>query len=321
MRGYEYITICKREPVLSPPVILFILDVYDLEEIELLKEPFQEVYDSKIADAAHIKEIVKVSDRVLTALFTWSIFADRLDHFIETFLPLKPERKDAIFYEIYNSLSIRGYRKLKDRFTQKFLDYQLDMLQDKTLLFLLNREINSLTDLFLKVYCDERFDRNNFTFQSFINNRVNTSLYRELYLTSADVELINSLYVASKNNLHIDIDIINKLRIENIKDLLNLNNKYLISDISLSKNSVLSLTSETLDLYMKRLQEESAFYGIHSRTVSKILEFINPEVLTDELVKKYYPKFFSSSRSLFVEKILMPRYSLKDMLKILEGSV
>jgi hypothetical protein len=321
MRAYEYIEMCKRQDELSHLIIGAIVDVYDIEEIDMLKELFQQVYDTKIADMASLKESIKAISnpyRIMFALFLWSIFADRLDHYLENFLPLREDRKNSILSEILGSINIRTYRRLKDRFTLKFLDCQLDILQERTSLFLLNREINSLTDIFLKVYCDKRFDSDSSTFQSFINNAVHGSIFRELVLTQLDVQLINNLYLGTKGNLHIDIDVINKFKISDIQDVLDLGKYYRISDITLTKNAVSKFTSETLDKYMNRIQEESSV-GFRTHTTSKIIEFIEPEVLTDELVKKYYTKFFSDARSVFVERILMPRYSLKDMIKLLEG--
>ena len=321
--GYQAcLTICKREPVLWADLLIGILDAHDFDGIELFKESFQEIYDSKIADAIHIKEIIQTNNSqyklVTTALFMWSILADRLDHFLETFLPIRQHSVQTNFYEINKLLmfNVKKYHKLKDRFTQKFLDYQFDMSGIDTNLFLFNKEINSLSDLYFKIFCNNSFNKGHLTFTSFVNSRINGAFFRELCLTSTCVKLINDLYTHSNC---IDIDIINKLKIIKIEDILNLTNKYSIFDISLTRKSALIFTSDTLDLYLKRIPENNGTATYHGYNLHKIIDFVSPEVLTDELVKKYYSKFFYHSRSGFIEKVLMARYTLKDLIKILEG--
>lgn len=317
------LTVCKREPVLWANLLIGILDTHNFDDIELFKESFQEIYDGKIADAIHIKEMIETNSSqyklVITSLFMWSILADRLDHFLETFLPIRQDRVRTNFYEINQVLvsNISRFRKLKDRFTQKFLDYQFDMSTGDINLFLFNKEINSLSDLYTKIFCNKRFSKgDHLTFTSFINNRMNSTFFRELYLTSACVKLINDLYTDINC---IDIEIINKLKIANIEDLLNLTDKYLIFDISLSSSTASLFTTDTLNLYLKRVPKRTNGPTYHGFNLHKIIDFVSPDVLTEELVKKYYSQFFYHARSNFIEKVLMPRYALKDLIKILEG--
>lgn len=315
--------------------LLLSLDKTDTMQIEQLKELYfkkikiDEIIDMLLETKDGEHKFIKIP-RAIKSIFTISVITDNLNHlceWIKTSSKLDLQIKALVMQDIYNELQSNSffYRAYRDRFHRDFIDFQLEMFKNINAagfkkfrlkdIWFVNQDINSLKDL-LNIFNQENFPSQDvkFSFIEFLNSaNLHKGVIRYIPLSKDNIKIINQF-----NHL-IHPDIINKMPIENISDILKLKIDYCISNIDLNSDTIRSLDTETLDKYLQRISSE-LLLGYHPSFFG-ILHEIPHSVFTEDLIKKYFRFLYSLQPVYFIRDYLQNRFHFKTMIKILEECV
>lgn len=206
------------------------------------------------------------------------------------------EVRNSIVHSVANSLTenVREFDRFTKNIPLSFIQVQVeeDCLHN---LYFKNAEVKTFTDFYNKVYVPYLSQRVSLT--EFCENN---KCFRNISLDVEGAKILCSI----PEKLYFRT--INTFKLQDIETLLELSSKYSLEDINLTDVTIQKFTEETLDKYLEASKDASRI-NFHRLT---------KEALTDKLISKHIGKMhleYSFCRT------VQDRFSLKEMLKILEG--
>lgn len=291
------------------------------EQIEFHKEQFLSIIDrvkfTAFKDVSPNKayEAYEIQVRLIRTVASMLIILDRFDKFIEKINNSDLTIGDNLYTnaDVYKN-GIHGLASSLRNNNLHFLKYKknipLDLIQLQinagigyASMYLPNKEVNTVADLYNIVYVPMFKDKT--TFSDFLNST--DHFFQSSILL--DIESAKLICSANSDDYRVRPGVIDNFRLESIDALLMISDWYDLTDIYISSEVWKNISEESLDEYLSKITSFSR---------SSIAPYLNSDALSDRIIKKYIDLLMSDTH--FV-RLAEARYSLKEMLNMLEECV